>query len=314
MQRIYLIIVGLPLLLQFACSRDTELTDIRRIRNMKASEFSENAVQQRLAEAVERDSDADIDEAIRQGADANALGPDGIPLLAWALTKQRLRAFERLLAHGADLSRRVGNTPLSGEAEQPEKVIEWVIRCPDTAFLKAALESGVDPNTIVDPNRNQTLLFNAIWAHSEPATSMLLDYGANPDQSNNEQITPLAQAHILRDMKLAHLLMSRGADPTIKNKWGYDLPGMLKKYGSRCVWPGQREYFDKVVEELVKRGLLTHQDIIEADKPKPVPPGFEGNPPGITVIEHSPDSEAGRAILELDRLEREANERDRGTR
>ena len=29
------------------------------------------------------------------------------------------------------------------------------------------------------------------------------------------------------------------------------------------------------------------------------------------VIEHAPDSEAGQAILEMDRKEREANERDR---
>ena len=51
--------------------------------------------------------------------------------------------------------------------------------------------------------------------------------------------------------------------------------------------------------ELVKRGLLTHQDIVEADKPKT--PNS-----GITVIEHGRDSEAGQAILELDRREREA--------
>jgi hypothetical protein len=31
----------------------------------------------------------------------------------------------------------------------------------------------------------------------------------------------------------------------------------------------------------------------------------------VTVIEHAPDSEAGQAILEMDRKEREANERDR---
>jgi hypothetical protein len=38
---------------------------------------------------------------------------------------------------------------------------------------------------------------------------------------------------------------------------------------------------------------------------------LDDGPPGVTVIEHSPDSEAGQAILEMDRKEREANERDR---
>jgi hypothetical protein len=46
------------------------------------------------------------------------------------------------------------------------------------------------------------------------------------------------------------------------------------------------------------------QDIVEADKPKT--PNA-----GITVIEHAADSEAGRAISELERRERESNARDR---
>jgi hypothetical protein len=95
--------------------------------------------------------------------------------------------------------------------------------------------------------------------------------------------------------------MERGADLTVKNVFGHDLSWQLREYGSRGVRPEQREYFEKVVEELVQRGLLTRQDIVEADKPKT--PNA-----GITVIEHSPDSEAGQAILKLDQLEREAGE------
>ena len=90
---------------------------------------------------------------------------------------------------------------------------------------------------------------------------------------------------------------------------GHDFTWGLKEYGSRGVRPDNLESFEAIVAELVKRGLLTRQDIVEADKPKHSPLG--GTPPGITVIEHSPDSEAGRAILEMDRSEREANERDR---
>ena len=67
----------------------------------------------------------------------------------------------------------------------------------------------------------------------------------------------------------------------------------LKEYGSRGVRPDQREYFEKVVDELVQRGLLTRQDIIEADRPKT--PNA-----GVTVIKHDADSEAGRAISELE--------------
>jgi hypothetical protein len=94
--------------------------------------------------------------------------------------------------------------------------------------------------------------------------------------------------------------LQRGADPTVGSDEGKDLAAMLKSYGSRGVLPEQREYFEKVVDELVRRGLLTRQDIVEADKPKT--PNS-----GITVIEHAADSEAGRAISELERRERESN-------
>ena len=58
-----------------------------------------------------------------------------------------------------------------------------------------------------------------------------------------------------------------------------------------------------MVSELIDRGLLTRQDIVEANKPKT--PNA-----GVTVIEHGADSEAGRALSELDRREREANARE----
>jgi hypothetical protein len=80
---------------------------------------------------------------------------------------------------------------------------------------------------------------------------------------------------------------------------GHDFVWGLKQYGSRGVRPDHRESFEAIVDELVRRGLLTRQDIVEADKPKT--PNS-----GITVIEHAPKSEAGQAILELDQLEREA--------
>ena len=86
--------------------------------------------------------------------------------------------------------------------------------------------------------------------------------------------------------------------------WGNNFVAGLKEFGSRGVRPDQREYFEKVVDELVQRGLLTRQDIVEADKPKT--PNS-----GITVIEHAPDSEAGQELLRLDQTEREFYERQR---
>jgi ankyrin repeat protein len=275
---------------------------------MKGREFSGNPVQQRLAEAIEKDNVAEIDQAIRQGADVNQPGVNGVPPLVLALAKQRLEGFRSLLAHGADLSRNAAVTSLTGNFQRPDRIIEVVLEHPDLAFLKVALEAGFDPNFMVNPGSHETLLFTAVRAESEQAVAMLLDYGADPNHENIENITPMTEAQLRRNMGLVLFLLNRGADPTIKDKWGYDVAGMFKKYGSRGVWPERREAFEKIIDELVKRGLLTRQDIVEADKPKTSAPG-EG-PPGITVIEHAPDSEIGRAILKLDEAEREANRRE----
>jgi hypothetical protein len=112
-----------------------------------------------------------------------------------------------------------------------------------------------------------------------------------------------------RNYNEAWVLLENGADPTIRDDIGHDFAWGLKEYGSRGVRPDNQESFEAIVAELVKRGLLTRQDIVEADKPKRS--ALDDGPPGVTVIEHAPDSEAGQAILEMDRKEREANERDR---
>jgi hypothetical protein len=61
-------------------------------------------------------------------------------------------------------------------------------------------------------------------------------------------------------------------------------------------------FFDKVVAELERRGLITQEDIVNADKPK--------NGSGVETIVHPPDSEMGRAIRQMDQAEQEANRRD----
>jgi UDP-N-acetylmuramate-alanine ligase len=66
---------------------------------------------------------------------------------------------------------------------------------------------------------------------------------------------------------------------------------------------GLKQAFDTFVDAMVERGLLTRQDIIEADKPKP------GPTTGVEIIEHPWNSPMGRAIREMDARQRRANQR-----
>ncbi len=180
-----------------------------------------------------------------------------------------------------------------------------VIANPDQRFLKSALRQGLAPDFAPHEVEKRSLLFFAEFSESHAAIETLLAAGANIDWQDHSGYTPLVEAGMACIYNTAWFLLERGADPSVKDKRGHDFVWGLKQYGSRGVRPDHRESFEKIVTELIRRGLLTRQDIVEADKPK-------SPNSGITVIEHSPDSEAGQAILQLDQAERDANARDRG--
>jgi hypothetical protein len=181
-------------------------------------------------------------------------------------------------------------------------ILYWALARNNVAGFEALVKNGADitgeyrdPATLKE-NRFRDFVIQLALEVPDPAfLGAALRHGLDP----NYELDKTSKESLLF---LAGMPMT-GYDQ------GSDVPTQFKTYGSRGVRPDQREYFEKVVAELIERGLLTRQDIVEADKPKRS--ALDDGPSGVTVIEHSPDSEAGQAILEMDRKEREANERDR---
>jgi len=269
---------------------------------MRASRFFSDSTQRRLAEAVEAGNTEKIAEAIRLGGDVNKPGNEGMSMLTWAVVKESVTGFEALLDHGADLTAEIRSPRVVQAAEQPLTIIEFVCRDKNKAFFKAALKRGFDPDFVAVPQSKESLLFRAVWEADLEAAAMLLDAGADLNWQDREGITPMAQAQYRRDYKMVSYFLERGADPTKKNDCDLDIAANIKQYGTRGVFPEQMPYFEKVVAELEKRGLITRQDIVNADKPK--------NGSGVTTIVHPPDSEMGRAIRQMDKAEQESNRRD----
>jgi ankyrin repeat protein len=276
---------------------------------MNPVDFSSEPRQRQLAIAVDNGDEAAIAAAIKVGGDVNASGTGGFRLLYWAMARGNAKGFEALLKHGAALDADYREPQYLPDLSYRETVLERAIAAPDTKFLEAAFRQGLDPNHEPHPKDGRTLLFIAVYRHSIPAIKALIAAGAELDRQEVSGYTPLVEARMGRNYNEAWVLLENGADPTIRDDIGHDFAWGLKEYGSRGVRPDNQESFEAIVAELVKRGLLTRQDIVEADKPKRS--ALDDGPPGVTVIEHAPDSEAGQAILEMDRKEREANERDR---
>lgn len=299
------------MLLQAAngCNPLASKSNASKLKTMTPEQFFTEPLQVRLAVAVDRGDSGAVDAAVRDGADVNARGKDGFSILYWAMARNATGGFEALVKNGADVTVECRDPAVVTDVREQDFIIRLALAADNPEFLRAVLRHGFDPDYILNEESKETLLFLAVYRHSEPAMQLLLDAGASIEHRNCAGYTAMASAMQVRDYQAVWFLLQRGADPLIRSDGGRDLPALFKEYGSRGVRPDQRESFEKVVNELVKRGLLTHQDIVEADKPKPSV--LDDGPPGITVIEHAPDSEAGRAILELDQAEREANRRDR---
>jgi ankyrin repeat protein len=276
------------------------------MRRTPPAAFFSDPLQVSLAAAVDRGDAAGVAAAVQRGADVNARGRGGYSLLYWAMARDRVAGFEALVQHGADVTRYCRDPDEVSDPRLNDRPIRLSLSAKNPGFLEALLRQGFDPEFVVSRSGGDTLLFAAIRDHSECASELLLNAGADIDRRDSSGHTPIGVAGLISDYKLVWLLLQRGADPMVGSADGKDLPKMLKTYGSRGIRPGQQEYFEKVVAELERRGLLTRQDIVEADKPKP---SVLGSRSGVTVIQHSPDSEGGRALRELDEAERASTRR-----
>jgi hypothetical protein len=73
--------------------------------NADPRDYFPEAVQQRLAIAVERGDAEGIAAAVKAGADVDKPGGEGIRPIMWALVKGNVEGFRHLLEHDADCSR-----------------------------------------------------------------------------------------------------------------------------------------------------------------------------------------------------------------
>jgi len=274
-----------------------------QVKRMTPAEFYGDPLQVRLAVAVDQDDIAAVDAAVRDGANVNAWGRDGFSLLYWAMARDRTAGFEALVKNGADLTAEYRDPVQVSDSRLRDWIIRLALTADNPEFLRIAMRHGFDPNYMWSDKYQETLLFLAASDHAKPAMEILLEAGADMNHQDHLGNTPLMDAVMRCDYATVWFFLHRGADPMIKNQFGGDLAAMLKEYGSRGVGPDSSKSFEQIVAELVSRGLLTRQDIVEADKPK------TSGKPGVEIIYHEPGSEVGQAIRAMDRAKQEATRR-----
>ena len=238
---------------------------LKALKGMKAKNYFESGIQVRFVEAVAKGNESRMRELIEQDADVNAVGKNEMRPLFWALAKQSLKGFEFLLENGAD-----PNFYMEDIDDQPHQhrssLMEFLAEADAQQYLKLALEHGGNPDLVVESyypdgrlSSRNTIIFSAIVRNQTENVRILTEAGANLDYQNTEfsMQTPMMTAAGIKNFDIVYLLLEKGADPTLRNRWDMNLVDRIKKYGDRGMKKGGEQYrwYLKVIEELKRRGL-----------------------------------------------------------
>lgn len=177
----------------------------------------------RLAAAAAKGDTAEVASLVRNGADPNASGRDGMLPLTWAFLAQNEAGVRALLAAGADPNRR--NTTLSspgGARARPGiSPIALAVGAPDARWLALFLEHGGDPN---GPDiSNEPLIFAAINTLQLPRVQLLVEHKADVNARGLADETPLITAAEQNQFPIVRYLLQHGADWRVRDGTGRTL-------------------------------------------------------------------------------------------
>ncbi|TKR30217.1 ankyrin repeat domain-containing protein [Luteimonas gilva] len=163
-----------------------------------------------LADAVKAGDAARIKELVAGGANPNAQGEKGLPMLQWAMLNQSRDGFDALLAAGADPAR--GN-------DDGVTAVHLAAMADTDYYLRKLLEKGASPDT---PNTvtGVTPLMAALMAERADHADFLLKSGAKVAAADRQGNTALHLAAKINETGRVLQLLEAGADPNAKNAQG----------------------------------------------------------------------------------------------
>ncbi len=242
-----------------------------------------NAKDRELILAAARGEVNKMDRLIAEGANVNAVGPNGVTPLFWVTGQPEInyRGLEALLRHGANPN----YVPPFGSGLYGDSMTYLLGSGDDIEALKLVLKYGGNPN-IIDPEDNasgnhQTVLIAAAQNGFIDNMKLLLKYGANIEGIDATGMTPLLWAIFNRQYETAYYLLEQGANyktvaiypgtylgseyhitdkdkATISDLIGTDLGVSLREGVSNAEEPWR----EKVIKWLEARGV---------PRPKPAP-------------------------------------------
>jgi ankyrin repeat protein len=223
---------------------------------MNTKDLFDTTIQIDLADAAAKGDTNKLKLLIASGADVNCQGHRGMKPLFWALINQNFRGFKFLLDHGAD-----PNAVVAIVQPPPENALTLAASVDDSKYLEELLKHGANPNLPAGNPSPETAIFTASFYHQTNNISILLHYGADINWKTTDAMTPLHRAISGNSFATALFLYRAGANPLIKDKWGYDPIDTLKKFGDNgVVSHTDKVAYKQLLEEFRKNGFLDKPD------------------------------------------------------
>lgn len=175
-----------------------------------AGHYLSRAVDARLADAAAMgDADA-VARAMREGADPNAVGAQGVTPLLWALAQGSEYGIAALLAVGAD----------AGQSDEAGRIpIHIACLADDPSLLDALIRGGAHLEQR-EPQLDRTPLFTAIQGDRPRQFEALIAAGAQVDARDSLGCTPLHLAARIHALDYVIRLLDAGADPGVRDDEG----------------------------------------------------------------------------------------------
>ncbi len=176
-------------------------------------------------QAIKLDNAAQVRTWLERGMDPKSVTDDGTPVAMLAAREKSYAALDALLE-----DKRIDLDQLGPKAES---LVMYLAMNGANRQLKAVIARGAQVN-----KTGWTALHYAAAAGHVEAISILLEAHAYIDAESENQTTPLMMAARMQQVAAAELLVTEGADPTVRNQAGLSAADYFIRRGEpeRAQW------------------------------------------------------------------------------
>ena len=208
-----------------------------------------------LGRAIVKGDTAEIQAAIRSGADPNSCGREGVTPLIFAYAVSKKKAMVTLLQNGADPNLRI-TAPQAPSTMLNQSAMTIIAETKDNEYLKILLDHG--GNVDAKDSGNEPILIKMIYF--EPTNyegmNLLLERGADINAIDSGGQSLLMNLALLADFEHVYYLLQRGADFRIKDIGGFDIShDVFNTKINKEAFPEVYEWQRKCQEFLLAHGM-----------------------------------------------------------